>query len=263
MPRRAPTPLVGEDAARREGRDPHQTTVVGAGLVDHLGRSPSTGGDEATDGGHSSDSDRSVDSPSATDPPPLQSLIDRASSLLLAEASATLRLAELRSEFAAIVEQAGFDTCDDEHDPEGATVGFERARLAALIRAAEAEVVALARASSSLSAADYGRCATCGFPIGAERLAALPASRTCVVCATLSAKSAFGIRAARGPQIERADEGRPIRPSQEGRPMRIEPALATGSHEQPSVRARGAGPRPADSMRKSIETPPPNIAESP
>ena len=89
--------------------------------------------------------------------------------LLLAEqARARERVAVLEREFAGLAEAASAAGTDDEHDPEGATLAFERQHAAALRRLAEGR---------------YGTCDRCGQPIGAERLAARPSAATCVRCA--------------------------------------------------------------------------------
>ena len=77
---------------------------------------------------------------------------------------------------------ASSTTGDDEHDPEGATIGFERAQAQALL---EQAVAALAEVDAALARqrdGTYGRCADCGRPIGAERLAARPAALRCIGC---------------------------------------------------------------------------------
>ncbi len=95
------------------------------------------------------------------------------------------RIAELDRDFAAIVTSAreGSAGSDDEHDPEGATVAFERQHLAALITQARAHLAAAEAALGKVDSGRYGICDICGDPIGAERLAARPASLTCVRCA--------------------------------------------------------------------------------
>jgi RNA polymerase-binding transcription factor DksA len=70
---------------------------------------------------------------------------------------------------------------DDEHDPEGATIAFERQQLSAL-------TAQLLRTREELQAAledggAPGSCRSCGGDIGAERLAARPSARLCVRCA--------------------------------------------------------------------------------
>ena len=104
--------------------------------------------------------------------------------LLLAEqARAGQRVAALEREFAGLAEAAGAAGTDDEHDPEGATLAFERQHAAALLAAAREQVEAVDAALGRLADGRYGVCDRCGQPIGAERLAARPAAATCVRCA--------------------------------------------------------------------------------
>ena len=94
-------------------------------------------------------------------------------------------VAELEREFAGIVASAedGSSGSDDEHDPEGATVAFERQHIAALLERAREHLAAIEAATRKLDAGTYGLCDVGGKPIGAERLAARPAALTCVRCA--------------------------------------------------------------------------------
>jgi DnaK suppressor protein len=104
--------------------------------------------------------------------------------LLMAERAAALRqVAALQREFAAIAEAAGAAGTDDEHDPEGATLAFERQHAAALLQAARDRVTAIDAALERVRAGQYGVCARCGQPIGEDRLAARPAALTCIRCA--------------------------------------------------------------------------------
>jgi DnaK suppressor protein len=91
----------------------------------------------------------------------------------------------LEREFAAIVDSAAAGSAggDDEHDPEGATVAFERQHVAALLDRARAHLAAIDAAARKVDAGRYDICDICGRPIGAERLAARPAALTCVRCA--------------------------------------------------------------------------------
>ena len=93
--------------------------------------------------------------------------------------------ADLQAEYAALADPDEV-ALDDEHDSEGSTIGFERARVAGLIRRADTRITELEAAAARLSAGTYGRCGRCGRPIGAERLAALPSARLCVDCARLA-----------------------------------------------------------------------------
>jgi DnaK suppressor protein len=100
----------------------------------------------------------------------------------------TLRqIADLERERTAIIASAvdGSAGSDDEHDPEGATVAFERQHVAALLDRARTHLEAIDAAARKLHAGRYEICDICGGPIGAERLAARPASLTCVRCAAI------------------------------------------------------------------------------
>jgi len=104
--------------------------------------------------------------------------------LLVAERTRTLRrVAALEREFAGIAEAAGAAGTDDEHDPEGATLAFERQHAAALLEQARAQLTAIEAALDRLAAGRYGVCDRCGQPIGDDRLAARPAALTCIGCA--------------------------------------------------------------------------------
>ena len=98
-----------------------------------------------------------------------------------------VQIADLEREFAAIVASAadGSAGSDDEHDPEGATVAFERQHVAALLDRARAHLEAIEVASRKLESGSYEICDICGRPIDAERLVARPAALTCVRCAAI------------------------------------------------------------------------------
>jgi RNA polymerase-binding protein DksA len=98
-------------------------------------------------------------------------------------AAALERIAELTRDVDRVVEATAGANTDDEHDPEGATIAFERAQVLALREQALARLAELDAALARLGAGDYGRCERCGEAIGADRLAARPAARTCIRCA--------------------------------------------------------------------------------
>ena len=100
-------------------------------------------------------------------------------------ARAQERIRALDREFTGLAEAASADGTDDEHDPEGATLAFERQHTAALLEQAREQVAAIDAALARLAEGRYGRCDRCGQPIGDDRLAARPAARTCVRCAVL------------------------------------------------------------------------------
>ena len=119
--------------------------------------------------------------------------------LLLAErARAVQRAAALEREFAALAEAASAGGTDDEHDPEGATLAFERQHTAALLEQAREQVTAIDAALGRLEAGRYGLCERCGQPIGDDRLAARPAALTCVRCAVLPGRSSGSLLGAQG-----------------------------------------------------------------
>ena len=93
------------------------------------------------------------------------------------------RADRLAASFADIVEGASDVATDDEHDPEGHTIAWERQQLAALIDEARQTAVALNAALRRTDEGTYGRCTACGDEINAARLEALPATATCISCA--------------------------------------------------------------------------------
>jgi DnaK suppressor protein len=103
---------------------------------------------------------------------------------LRAERAAVLvRISTMTADFDGIVADSLDSNADDEHDPEGSTIAYERAQVAALIAAAQSKLDDLDHALARLSAGHYSVCEGCGGPISLERLTALPASRTCFECA--------------------------------------------------------------------------------
>jgi len=105
----------------------------------------------------------------------------RALATLRAEALAAVAAAE--SDFRRIVEASQSVATDDEHDPEGAGLAVERAQIVALLERARAQLADVDLATEALAAGRYGLCRVCRRPIGADRLAARPAARTCITCA--------------------------------------------------------------------------------
>ena len=106
-----------------------------------------------------------------------------------------LHLEALRGDHRGFVEASKDTNADDEHDPEGATIAFERSQVAALVRQAEHHLEAVDAALARLDAGTYGVCVACGRPVPAERLAACPAAATCVGCAERGAYFGGSVRA--------------------------------------------------------------------
>jgi DnaK suppressor protein len=94
--------------------------------------------------------------------------------------------AGLRCGLQEIVEASADSNADDEHDPEGATIAFERSQLNALLQQTERHLEDIADARVRLIDGRYGLCETCHQPISAARLDARPVARDCVVCAAIA-----------------------------------------------------------------------------
>ena len=97
--------------------------------------------------------------------------------------STNQRVARIVSNFDSIVEATSDVATDDEHDPEGHTIAWERQQLASLLEETKAVLVAIEAAERRLDDGRYGICTSCGHEISAERLDALPATPICVSCA--------------------------------------------------------------------------------
>ncbi|MFI6077063.1 TraR/DksA family transcriptional regulator [Actinoplanes sp. NPDC051343] len=89
----------------------------------------------------------------------------------------------LEADLAAVFEASRSSNADDEHDPEGATIAFERAQLTATLAATRQRAAELRAALARHDEGAYGICERCGNPIPAERLEIRPDARTCVSCA--------------------------------------------------------------------------------
>jgi DnaK suppressor protein len=93
------------------------------------------------------------------------------------------QIAALARSVADIVEAAALVNTDDEHDPEGATIAFERQQASALLQQARADRQALGESLDRIDDDRFGICEACQAAIGTERLMALPWARRCVGCA--------------------------------------------------------------------------------
>jgi len=96
------------------------------------------------------------------------------------------RLATLTDDFAEVVAASRDSNADDEHDPEGATIAFERSQLDALAKQARRHLAEIEAAITRLDNGTYGVCETCGQPISDARLRARPVARACITCASAS-----------------------------------------------------------------------------
>jgi DnaK suppressor protein len=115
--------------------------------------------------------------------------IARVRAVLAEERARTLQdIASLAIDLSDVIDAATDVATDDEHDPEGSTIAFERARIGALADQGRDHLVAIDAALQRLSAGCYGECQSCGHTISAARLEALPATATCITCAPATSR---------------------------------------------------------------------------
>ena len=93
-------------------------------------------------------------------------------------------IGSLHQDVPSMVEATRSTATDDEHDPEGSTIAFERSQASSMLTAAEQRLAELDQALTRLAEGSYGHCERCWEPIPYERLLARPAARTCVPCAS-------------------------------------------------------------------------------
>lgn len=98
-------------------------------------------------------------------------------------AGTVAKVASLSRQFDEIVFAATDVATDDEHDPEGHTIAWERQQIAALLARARADLVAIETALLRFEEGRHGRCLNCGGRIALARLEVLPEVETCISCA--------------------------------------------------------------------------------
>jgi DnaK suppressor protein len=96
------------------------------------------------------------------------------------------RLASMTRDLEALFAASADSNADDEHDPEGQTIAYERSQLAALIQVAQDHLAGIEAGILRLKQGSYGICEVCHQPIPAARLDARPTARTCIQHATPS-----------------------------------------------------------------------------
>ncbi|WP_285593053.1 TraR/DksA C4-type zinc finger protein [Kineosporia sp. NBRC 101731] len=115
--------------------------------------------------------------------PAATALMEPLTILTAALRESTEALAALEKDHARMIEASLDSNADDEHDPEGATIAFEREQLTAALHRTRAARERIVAAMAELEAGSYGICASCGLPIAVERLRARPLATTCINCA--------------------------------------------------------------------------------
>jgi DnaK suppressor protein len=109
-------------------------------------------------------------------------MVHRRRSIEADRAALASQVERLQAVFSGIVESSELVATDDEHDPEGHTIAFERQQVAGLLRAARARLAGLDVALERLDEGLYDTCATCGGRIADERLEAMPGTTHCIDC---------------------------------------------------------------------------------
>jgi RNA polymerase-binding transcription factor DksA len=111
--------------------------------------------------------------------------VDGARDRLEVDRNETLeRLATLAADYDAVLAASRDTNADDEHDPEGATIAFERSQIGAFVRQAQLHLEEVDAAVERLDAGTYGTCERCAKAIGEDRLMARPMARSCIECAS-------------------------------------------------------------------------------
>jgi RNA polymerase-binding transcription factor DksA len=94
------------------------------------------------------------------------------------------RAASVGRDLEHVVAASALVATDDEHDPEGATVAFDRAQLIAVLEQANRRLAELDAALARLEDGRYGVCVRCDEPIAPARLTARPTAALCIACAS-------------------------------------------------------------------------------
>lgn len=94
------------------------------------------------------------------------------------------RLASMTTDLESLFAASADSNADDEHDPEGQTIAYERSQLTALIQGAQDHLAGIDASLLRLELGTYGMCEVCHRPIPAARLDARPTARTCIEHAT-------------------------------------------------------------------------------
>ena len=95
-------------------------------------------------------------------------------------AEVSARLVTMTKDLESLFAASADSNSDDEHDPEGQTIAYERSQLSALIHAAQERLSDIETSTARLDRGGYGLCEVCLGPIPVGRLEARPTARTCV-----------------------------------------------------------------------------------
>ena len=93
-------------------------------------------------------------------------------------------IARLLSDLESFTNARTDSATDDEHDPEGPTLAFERSQSSAILGQTRIHLAQIESALERLDGGTYGTCVTCRKPIPVARLEVRPYSTQCVACAS-------------------------------------------------------------------------------
>jgi RNA polymerase-binding transcription factor DksA len=103
---------------------------------------------------------------------------------LAADREQTIRLIDsVTLEMDAFVTARRDTATDDEHDPEGPTLAFERSQSEAVLSQSMQHLSDIDAALVRMDEGTFGTCKTCGGPIALGRLQARPQATQCISCA--------------------------------------------------------------------------------
>jgi DnaK suppressor protein len=111
-------------------------------------------------------------------------VIDPSDRLRATRDEAVALASRLLGDMEAVAEAREGSNVDDEHDPEGSTIAYERSQLDAVRRSALERAADAEAALGRLADGTFGRCERCSARIGEARLEARPAARLCIDCAS-------------------------------------------------------------------------------
>jgi DnaK suppressor protein len=95
----------------------------------------------------------------------------------------TRLITSIEGEMDAFVDARRDTPTDDEHDPEGPTLAFERSQASAILHQSVRHVDEIDAALERMDEGSYGLCAVCNGPIKLGRLQVRPQAGLCISCA--------------------------------------------------------------------------------
>ena len=94
-----------------------------------------------------------------------------------------LLIERLNEEMSAFLNARRDSPTDDEHDPEGPTLAFERSQAQAMLAQSAQHLAEIDEALGRLETGGYGLCTSCGRAIALGRLQVRPQASHCITCA--------------------------------------------------------------------------------